>query len=41
MVNGRQVYESSNGNAAKEVADKFDEKVTRILSPGQSAATAL
>lgn len=35
MVNGRQVYESTNGEAAKSVAIRFDNAT--ILEPGQSA----
>jgi hypothetical protein len=37
MVSGRQVYETTNPTAAATVADKFDEKITTVLKPGESA----
>lgn len=37
MVNGRKVYETTNPDAAATVAEKFDETVTRILAPGETA----
>ena len=35
MVNGRKVYESTNGNAAGSVAERFDNAT--ILAPGETA----
>lgn len=35
MVNGRKVYESTNGAAADAVAERFDSAT--ILKPGETA----
>lgn len=35
MANGRKVYESTNGDAAKAVAGRFDGAT--ILAPGENA----
>lgn len=35
MVNGRQVYESANKDAAGTVASRFDS--AKILAPGETA----
>lgn len=35
MVNGRKVYESTSGDAASAVAERFSE--AKILAPGQTS----
>jgi hypothetical protein len=37
MVDGRKVYETSNKTAANTVAERFDQKKTSILAPGETA----